>query len=57
MTENKRRKPYIKPSMEVINVETTSILAGSFSQTNSISGYDNATDENGGWFTGNATAD
>lgn len=39
MTENKKRKPYIKPSMEVIKVETTSILAGSFSQTNSISGY------------------
>lgn len=29
MTENKRRKPYVKPSMEVIEVETTSILAGS----------------------------
>lgn len=29
MTENKRRKPYVKPSMEVIKVETTSILAGS----------------------------
>ena len=29
MTENKRRKPYAKPSMEVIKVETTSILAGS----------------------------
>ncbi len=27
MTENKRRKPYVKPSMEVIKVETTSILA------------------------------
>lgn len=29
MTENKTRKPYVKPSMEVIKVETTSILAGS----------------------------
>lgn len=29
MTENKRRKPYVKPSMEVIEVETTSILAAS----------------------------
>ena len=29
MTENKKRKPYEKPSMEVIKVETTSILAGS----------------------------
>lgn len=29
MTENKTRKPYVKPSMEVINVEPTSILAGS----------------------------
>lgn len=27
MTEKKRRKPYVKPSMEVIEVETTSILA------------------------------
>ena len=41
--------------MEVIKVETMSILAGSFSQTNSISGYDNATDENDGWFEGVAT--
>ena len=57
MTENKRRKPYVRPSMEVIKVETTSILAGSLSQTNSISGYDNATDNNGGWFEENATAD
>ncbi len=55
MTENKRRKSYIKPSMEVIKVETTSILAGSFSQTNSISGYEDATDENGGWFYEEAT--
>ena len=29
MTENKKRKPYVRPSMEVIKVETTSILAGS----------------------------
>lgn len=29
MKENKTRKPYVKPSMEVIKVETTSILAGS----------------------------
>ncbi len=29
MTENKTRKPYVRPSMEVIKVETTSILAGS----------------------------
>ena len=29
MTENKKRKPYEKPSMEVIKVETTTILAGS----------------------------
>ena len=29
MTEKKRRKPYVRPSMEVIEVETTSILAGS----------------------------
>lgn len=29
MTENKRRKPYVRPSMEVIKVETTSILAAS----------------------------
>lgn len=29
MTENKTRKPYVRPSMEVINVEPTSILAGS----------------------------
>ena len=29
MTENKTRKPYMKPSMEVINVEPTSILAES----------------------------
>lgn len=29
MTENKTRKPYEKPSMEVIKVETASILAGS----------------------------
>lgn len=29
MTENKRRKPYVKPSMEVIEVETTSILNAS----------------------------
>lgn len=57
MTENKTRKPYVRPSMEVIKVETTSILAGSLSQTNSISGYDNATDENDGWFTGEAMAE
>lgn len=57
MTENKTRKPYVRPSMEVIKVETTSILAGSFSQTNSISGYENATDENDGWFNGEATAE
>ncbi len=55
MTENKKRKPYVKPSMEVIEVETMSILAGSFSQTNSISEYENATNENGGWFEGTAT--
>ena len=54
MTENKKRKPYIKPSMEVIKVETTSILAGS-GPPNSISGYEDATDENGGWFEGEAT--
>ena len=58
MTENKRRKPYAKPSMEVIKVETTSILAGSPgdgpSLNNSISGYDNATDINDGWFEGEA---
>lgn len=29
MTENKRRKPYVRPSMEVIEVETTSILNAS----------------------------
>ncbi len=29
MTENKTRKPYVRPSMEVIKVEPTSILAGS----------------------------
>ncbi|MBO5157632.1 MAG: hypothetical protein J6C05_10995 [Prevotella sp.] len=29
MTENKKRKPYVKPSMEVIKVETMTILAGS----------------------------
>ena len=29
MTENKKRKPYVRPSMEVIKVETTSILAAS----------------------------
>lgn len=57
MTENKTRKPYVRPSMEVIKVETTSILAGSLSQTNSISGYEDATDENYGWFEGNATAE
>ncbi|MBO4964571.1 MAG: hypothetical protein J6C65_06510 [Prevotella sp.] len=57
MTENKTRKPYVRPSMEVIEVETTSILAGSLSQTNSISGYEDATDENYGWFEGNATAE
>lgn len=34
MTENKRRKPYMKPSMEVIKVETTSILAGSPTYSN-----------------------
>ncbi|MBO5204507.1 MAG: hypothetical protein J6B47_00945 [Prevotella sp.] len=39
MTENKRRKPYMKPSMEVIKVETTSILAVSDSQ-NSIAGFE-----------------
>ena len=39
MTENKRRKPYMKPSMKVIEVETTSILAGSGPQ-NSIAGFE-----------------
>ncbi len=29
MKENKTKKPYEKPSMEVIEVEPTSILAGS----------------------------
>ena len=61
MTENKTRKPYVRPSMEVIKVETTSILAGSpgggSSLNNSISGYEDATDENYGWFEGNATAE
>lgn len=40
MTENKRRKPYVRPSMEVIEVETTSILAGSGPQ-NSIADFEN----------------
>lgn len=39
MTENKRRKPYMKPSMEVIKVDTTSILAGSPNLQNSIEGF------------------
>jgi len=58
MTENKTRKPYVRPSMEVIKVETTSILAGSpgggSSFNNNISGYENATDDNDGWFEGEA---
>lgn len=33
MTENKKRRPYVRPSMEVIKVETTSILAGSDGST------------------------
>lgn len=35
MTENKKRKPYVRPSMEVIKVETTSILAVSNPEMNS----------------------
>ena len=54
MTENKRRKPYVRPSMEVIKVETTSILAGS-GPPNSIADFEDATNENGGWFEGEAT--
>ena len=44
MTENKRRKPYVRPSMEVIKVETTSILAGSPNLQNSIDGYQGEND-------------
>lgn len=47
MTENKKRKPYVKPSMEVIKVETMSILAGSGgdpSFSNSIDGYQGEND-------------
>ena len=39
MTENKRRKPYVKPSMEVIEVETTSILNASPDPKSSIEGF------------------
>lgn len=52
MTENKRRKPYVKPSMEVIKVDTTSILAGSPNLQNSIEGFQ---DDNDNWTTGEAT--
>jgi len=41
MTENKRRKPYMRPGMEVINVEPTSILAGSPAPKNSIADFEN----------------
>lgn len=53
MTENKRRKPYMKPSMEVIEVETTSILAGSpvpeTSNTYSNRWVENANSEDLDW--------
>lgn len=52
MTENKKRKPYVKPSMEVIKVEAMSILAGSPNLQNSIEGYQDNDDV---WTTGDAT--
>ena len=55
MTENKRRKPYVRPSMEVIKVETTSILAGSPDPKSSIADFEDAANGNGGWFEGEAT--
>lgn len=45
MTENKRRKPYVKPSMEVIEVETTSILAVSDPNASNI--YSNGWEKDG----------
>lgn len=51
MTENKRRKPYVKPSMEVIEVETTSILAVSDPNASNIysNGWEKGNSEELGW--------
>lgn len=48
MTENKKRRPYVRPSMEVIKVETTSILAGSGGDSPVMSGTRSDEWRNGG---------
>lgn len=46
MTGNKKRKPYVRPSMEVIKVETMSILAGSdFNSSAKINQWESTSEE------------